>query len=1225
MKNTFLVAFFFLFFSLSAITQPRTISDPYLKYTQISKKNGLTGNYILDFLQDRQGYLWIATTTGLNRYDGFSVVQFQKLANDSTSISDNIVTCLSQLNDSIILVGTRSGLNFFNTSDQTFSRFDQNFPETALLANQFIRAILTAEMITWVETGNGELVKLNFLTKEIRQYKHKAPSMINTYFYHRIVKDKTGKLLLAGRYMGLFQFDPETEKFKHINTDPENPTKKRDNDAAVFFIDSQGEYWVGGIDGLYTFDPQTEIFEKHLSISTFDIIEPHPGEFWIATGSGLFRYFRDNKTFVQSNHNDNIRHSLAHNHINKLYIDQNRNIWIGTLNGVSIYQPSQNKFRHIYHIPENASTPVSNHISAIAEDHHNRIWIGTENEGLDCFDPYWNRLYHFSANSTGETKLASNAISTLMVDDENDIWVGQWSGRGFNILNPDKNSSKTHMLLKNELKADWYHDFLQDNSGKFWVGIWGAQGLYQFDKTKGVFLNERYIATPPILDKSIHALAFDGENIWLAVKNQSRFYCFNPKTEKLSFYSYKHYHNFNFQQIDSIKNVDNELYFFTNNGTYQKTGDQAFDFVLTENSIEIKIESDTAIQKDKIAFELKAEVFSVVMDTNKNVWVATNKGLYKTTDNLPVARYHVNDGKSAAMLSDTILALVFQEPDWLWLGTKKGLVKFSIPEKTFTNFYEQQSKHLSSHLIKFIFEDASGNLWIGTTNNGVNKIEKPSGNIAQYKSNMNEEQAFWGNEATCMAEDLNGDLWIGGFGLNKFNSQANRFSHLTQENGLADNQVMAILCDQNNRLWISTANGLSCFNPADSSFVNYFEKDGLQDNEFSAAASKLQNGQLLFGGKNGINVIDPNRIPVNSTPPKVSLSGFSIFEEPQQIKPNANEIIRLKYNQNYFSFSFVALDFSNPSQNKFRYKLENFDENWVDATAQNRVARYTNVDPGKYTFHVRAANSDGIWSESGISIPIIIKPPFWQTTLFYLFIGLILILLIYSWMKYRERQIREQNQFLILEQKLLRSQMNPHFIFNSLSSIQSFIFENNPVVAGSYLSRFAELIRSILYNSREEFITLEKEIKTLQNYLELQQLRFQNKFKYELSIDPEIEPETINIPPMLAQPFIENAIEHGLNDLDREGLLKIELLLQTDNLIIRVADNGPGIEATKKQKSQIAKEHQSLATVITNERIQVLNKGRKKQLYSIKISDLSQKSENASGTLVELGIPLIND
>ncbi len=210
---------------------------------------------------------------------------------------------------------------------------------------------------------------------------------------------------------------------------------------------------------------------------------------------------------------------------------------------------------------------------------------------------------------------------------------------------------------------------------------------------------------------------------------------------------------------------------------------------------------------------------------------------------------------------------------------------------------------------------------------------------------------------------------------------------------------------------------------------------------------------------------------------------------------------------------------------------------------------------------------------------------------------------------------------LVLEQKLLRSQMNPHFIFNSLSSIQSFIFESNPVEAGSYLSRFAELIRSILYNSREEYITLENEIKTLKNYFELQQLRYNHKFDFEIDVDPMLDIEEISIPPMLAQPFIENAVEHGIKYIEDNGLITVSFTLMENSIMLIVEDNGIGIKAAKNMKNKKGSEHKSLATIITRERIEILNKGKRKKRYSMQVNETTDVSGKVDGTRVKLIIP----
>jgi tetratricopeptide (TPR) repeat protein len=242
-----------------------------------------------------------------------------------------------------------------------------------------------------------------------------------------------------------------------------------------------------------------------------------------------------------------------------------------------------------------------------------------------------------------------------------------------------------------------------------------------------------------------------------------------------------------------------------------------------------------------------------------------------------------------------------------------------------------------------------------------------------------------------------------------------------------------------------------------------------------------------------------------------------------------------------------------------------------------------------------------------------------------IFIGalvvIILLTLVITWLINRNYKAHANRRRIILENKLLRSQMNPHFMFNSLNAIQTYILRKNPLEGASYLSKFANLMRSILYNSREEFILMEKEIAMINNYLELQQIRFRDLFSYSLEVDPAINVKGIMIPPMLAQPFIENAIEHGLKSIDYPGRLEISFTLQDDSIVIKVMDNGIGVEVSMEGNKDQKKPHKSLATVISKERLDLFNKRLKKTLFSLNINQLKDKKDKIKGTEVKLIIP----
>lgn len=1217
MFRALLVCLLVLFSSVDGISQPEILVDPYRKFDQFTLKNGLSHNYVLDIFQDHEGYLWVATVEGLNRFDGYQFIPFFSDPKDSLSLSSDFISCIAEDSAQNLWIGTKNGLNRFNRSSRTFTNL--NNTGDPIYSGENIRAIcMHSKDYFWTENGEGELRKVPLSSGQIKTYPHRKPSMVNTYFYHSILADKQGDIWIGGRYMGLYRFDPIAETFEMIPTGPDDPKKKRDEDVAVFFIDSRGTFWVGGTDGLYTFDPSSGTFSKQLAISTFSMAEDHEGLLWAGTGSGLFIYNPEEHTFRQIIHDDNNPASLVHNHITKVFIDRSDNVWIGTISGISVYRPAKNKFGHVYHIPGNEFTPVSSNITAVMEDRKGYLWLGTAEKGIDVFDSHFTKRGSYNSEGPDSKTLASDRISSISEDQDGDIWIGQWSGRGMNIINPRSGSNTHFRILQDGLMADWYNDILHDSRGNHWFGIWGAQGLYAFDKPLNALTDQRYEPFQ-MHNKAIRKMAFDGQRIWIAFDVQDRFYCYDTKGQRLQTFRRGNYRGFDFNTIIDIKKERGSILFITNKGIYRLSLSPYPEFELTTAPPD-RIDPVNGPLHDQPVTGDSIPIYATVTDQSGVTWIGTDRGLIRKAAGNVIQSYRLRDHQG--ILSDTIWDIEAGPGNMLYLGTEKGLVMYDRSSGSFNPVSVNEDRYLSSHLVKFLYEDSRGFIWVGTTDKGLNRFNPQNGEIIQFNDNPVDSAAFWGTEASCALEDKLGHVWIGGMGLNRYDPKAEKFSHVTEADGLPHHDIMAIQADEAGTLWISTAGGLSRFDPESGTIENYFEKDGLQDNEFTSASARLNNGLLAFGGKNGLNIFDPKEIMSNKREPAVKVTGFSIFDEPFTPEVNDGETIDLKYTENYFSFEFTALDFSDPANNLFAYKLENFEDNWIRTNADSRVARYTNVDPGQYVFRVIASNSDGIWNETGFSVPLIIHPPFWRTGLFYGFIGLLAISLLVIYIKFREKKIQEQNQLLLLEQKLLRSQMNPHFIFNSLSSIQSFIFENNPVTAGSYLSRFADLIRAILYNSREEFIRLDKEIQTLRNYLDLQQLRYNNKFEYSISLDPEMDPEELSIPPMLAQPFIENAIEHGIKHIEGHGKILLTFELKDDLIIFTLEDNGIGLETAKKLKNSKAGEHRSLATVITRERIEVLNKSQRKNKYSVDIKEIIENGET-SGTRVRFTLPVL--
>ncbi len=360
-------------------------------------------------------------------------------------------------------------------------------------------------------------------------------------------------------------------------------------------------------------------------------------------------------------------------------------------------------------------------------------------------------------------------------------------------------------------------------------------------------------------------------------------------------------------------------------------------------------------------------------------------------------------------------------------------------------------------------------------------------------------------------------------------------------------------------------------------------------------------------------------------------TGLRILNDLVDTDLEDGEIIRLKYNENFFSIEFSGLDYTNPSKNLYRYKLENYDNDWVHVNARQRWADYRKVDPGTYRFMVTGSNNDGVWSQKAISLDFIIRPPWWQTWVFRLSAAFLLASVIYILIKLRINRLRKKHdvemkmlaiekQVFELEQKALRLQMNPHFIFNSLNAIQNFVLANDTDKAVNYLAKFSHLMRMILANSTASHITLKDELNALIYYIDLEKLRFDDKFDYKITRDPSIDEDFVEIPPMLFQPYVENAIIHGLVNSPKRGLLEISIRrINPGTMLCTVKDNGIGREKAIEIRNKSGIKRQPKGMIITQERIDIFNKQSSKN-FAVKITDLRGDHGEPAGTMVEFTI-----
>jgi hypothetical protein len=406
--------------------------------------------------------------------------------------------------------------------------------------------------------------------------------------------------------------------------------------------------------------------------------------------------------------------------------------------------------------------------------------------------------------------------------------------------------------------------------------------------------------------------------------------------------------------------------------------------------------------------------------------------------------------------------------------------------------------------------------------------------------------------------------------------------------------------------------------------------NGLQSNEFNTGAHLLlKNGSMAFGGSYGINLFNPNNIKTNPQMPKVYISELKIFENPFNSDTIISYIdeVYLKHYENAISLGFNTLGFTIPGKTRYQYRLIGYDNTWINANNRNYVS-YTNLNSGVYEFQVRASSSYGDWGDQYRSLKIHIATPFYRTWWFIVAVLTIIAYIIYAIYRYRMKQIMEKERIRIqynkdlaeVEMKALRAQINPHFLFNSLNSINNFILKNDTDKASKYLIKFSQLVRNILNNSSSPFVSLQEELQTIELYMLIEGMRFNNQFSSSIIINDEINTSVIKIPSLLLQPYVENAIWHGL--LHKEGDKKIEITISRNSnqsIAIYIDDNGIGRTAAKALE-QRPKDHKSFGMKIGENRLRLMNTGGT-QIAKVDVIDLYDHLNEPIGTRIMIVIP----
>ena len=565
---------------------------------------------------------------------------------------------------------------------------------------------------------------------------------------------------------------------------------------------------------------------------------------------------------------------------------------------------------------------------------------------------------------------------------------------------------------------------------------------------------------------------------------------------------------------------------------------------------------------------------------------------YDTKINYPVGKFINSKTENQLLVSS-----------WTNIG------KLDLISKTFHPL--PSSKNLS-HRIFSGFEDINGQLWLGRSN-GLWRLQ---GDTTPVRPEIMHPSFYNRIEAIQQLRDSTFVFGTKGKGILLWKDD--QFTEITATDGLTSNMIENIYVDKKGVIWVGTLIGLNkVIRQPDGSFS--IEKitlhHGLPSNEINKV--EVINDEVWVATTKGLV-----RFPYDQQLSEVSDPPF--FEKVlinDEVIDLGNTDLTFSHQQNNISLHFLTINYRQNGKIPYRYRLAPSQKGWKET--RNREIFFPVLDNGDYHFEVQSQNEDGIWSDSTI-YDFKILPPWWETwwaiSLAILATAAVGFGLYKNRTNQLKREIKLHKEMAEVERQALRSQMNPHFIFNSLNAIQGYIAQGDKLAANRFLSRFSKLIRSALQHSRVTKIPLEDDLSSLKNYLELEQLRFNGGFDYQINVADEIDILEVTIPAMLIQPFVENAIVHGLTNMDIKGKVDIDIEQKNAHLLITIKDNGIGIEASKKQKAGIASSHKSVGMTITKRRLEMLSGNG--ESGNIEIQELKDESGKVVGTKVTLQIPL---
>ena len=915
-----------------------------------------------------------------------------------------------------------------------------------------------------------------------------------------IAQDKYGYLWLAtGSGVCLYN-GYSVKAFLHSDKEPFSPP---DNLPLCIVCDQDKRIWISFENGLYRFDYNTSSFRLQPHTTGFAITKMAVGKegiLYCITRSRLMLFHTSDSSFAPPSLQKN---DLIKQHISDISLSKKGIVYLASDAGLIVYQPSLQK-ASVEQLKPVADQPVAK----VMADAGGNVWMsyGKDNNQVIKTDSSFTHYQVYNDFLYGSSNTTGSQITDLFTDNKNRVWIAT-SRAGLCLYDSSRNGfvSFSHDPLQPmSLSSYLVTTIFQDNEGFIWTGTEGY-GLNFFNPDDNLF----------------HSILPDNDP---------------------SFVRSDHWYR------AAVEDKAGNLWMGSMNGItrYDSTADT---YSVWQNK---KGSADRLYSNS---------VRSLLYDSYGYVWIGTAEGLNRYN---PATEHMDFFDEKDSIPRSFFWSLLQDDDNNVWIGCRDGIYCYHYATHTFEHFTGDSllSPYHTYNIIS-LFQDIKKRVWLGCYNKGVIMIDQKNHSVTHWMKNS-DNPAFISNNIKSFTEDRRGTVWIATYdGLLGYTSDG-KFITYRQEQGLKTPNVCALLTDSHDRIWIGSGNGLFMLDSARKQIVSFTEKDGLPSSVFNEqSALQTRSGMFVYPTLQGFITFNPDDYKENDAGRNVFISSVNVFNKKYTTAVNPEELnsLHLASDENFFSLELSSPNYSSPQRTWFAYRLEPFDKDWI--YTKDRLVNYTNVPGGSYTFHYKASANKKDWNVPEKTIAIHIDTVFYRTAPFWILLGCLFLLLVYVVYKYRiqqqEKIFQLQNKTQLLEKEKavvqyenLKQQLNPHFLFNSLTSLRSLI-RIDKQSAADFLDKISLNYRYILKNSESELVPLKDELAFVQTYIDLQQTRFGKGLQVSIHVPDEQLGK--KIVPVTLQNLIDNAIKHNSLDVDEPLLITIfsedNYLVVSNNLRLR--------------------------------------------------------------------------